>query len=490
MVFKVQRTDPSWNLIDEVFIADASDVSTLGNGLQVGDVVVHWTSTVQGSIPVQAGQTIVLDSDMGPYAGVHMVTNYFAGTGANRYAVIDAEDLGDFTPDAFLGGMRVWLNNYTVYLKLLVYTDPSGTPHEVILDANPDGAGACYFEVGSRIKDYFSHRIDTMLGSGAVFNAHGITALFYRVHFAEVYDVPGDTDIPDPFDGDHNVLVDATDSVATFRVAVNAVHPYAGPVVDWTDTDMSAFEVGSPTSFWLTGAPRNTAGLIQVPARASDPLRAFMLTDPGEDHEVDYKLYVYGDAGLIGTVNIEIPTTTTAAFAVAIGPSDIPLALPKVYTVRLAIEGEDELPVFKSEALQVDMEAVCRENERTFAWLNKLGGVDVNTFTGREIGSSRTKRATVQKPYNTGSSFDWRMRTYRAEPERTRTVSTSPIRNSVRRWLADDLSESANVISKEYGLWCPVVLTSGDVRSYSTGPGMQPMTIEFFLGVDNLSQSA
>ncbi len=48
----------------------------------------------------------------------------------------------------------------------------------------------------------------------------------------------------------------------------------------------------------------------------------------------------------------------------------------------------------------------------------------------------------------------------------------------------------ANVIVQDHGRWCPCIITSGDVRSYSTGPGMQPCTVEYRLGVDNLSQQA
>ena len=46
--FAIERDDPAVNLIDEVFIADASDVSTIGNGLEVGDVVVKYSTTING----------------------------------------------------------------------------------------------------------------------------------------------------------------------------------------------------------------------------------------------------------------------------------------------------------------------------------------------------------------------------------------------------------------------------------------------------------
>ena len=40
--FQVLRTDPSGNLIIQVFIADATDASTIGSGeIEVGDVVVE-----------------------------------------------------------------------------------------------------------------------------------------------------------------------------------------------------------------------------------------------------------------------------------------------------------------------------------------------------------------------------------------------------------------------------------------------------------------
>lgn len=503
MRVKVSRTDPPGAIIDEVFIADSGDVSTLGNGLNVGDVVILYTSTYSGPIPPIAGQTIILDNDMGPYAGVRMVTNAFTD-GGDKYMVIDAQDHGGFTPASpFMGSFKVWLNNYAIHLRLLVYPTVGSAPEVVDLRATPDATGRAHFNVDLRIRDFFTHRIDRFVVppvSGIAHDAHGVTALFYRVHIAEIYDVPGSSAVPDPFDGTHDVLVDDANDVSSYRVAVNAVHPFAGDVLNWSEPSMSDFVVGGTSyarkvlSMLPRGVVRTQSGEVagrKVTLRPGERFGIHMLTDQATDYEIDgprLRIYNLTNTPAIHGDVVFTMSGPTSSFRVGIGPGDLGETVDGMtrYAVWIRFENSN----FHSEPIEVTVDARCKEGARQFAWLNKLGGVDSHTFTGREIGTSNTKRATVQKPYGVGTGFDWMERTYRAEPERSRVVSTAPIHRDVKQWLAEDLCESANVIVQDHGRWCPCIITSGDVRSYSTGPGMQPCTVEFRMGVDELSQQA
>lgn len=500
LVFRVARTDPAGTLMEEIFIADAGDVSALANGLEVGDVVMKYTGSIFGGIPVVAGQTIILDADCGPYKGVQMVANAF-DDGGDHYAVIDALDQGDFTPaTAFVGSFKVWLNNYTIFLRTLIYTDPMGSPQTVDLKAQPDTSGICVFHANNVIKDYFSHRIDTFMGpvpgGGIVQNAHGVTALFYRVHIAEVYDVPGETAEVDPFDGDHDVHVDDVEDVATFRVAVNAVHPYAGALLDWSTAGMGQFIIGG-TGFSrnvLTNAPRGAVGAytgIGLTLGTDDHFKIHMLTDVGEDYGVDYTIRVFnmdsGSAVFMEAIAVALDDPTSSV-SIAIGPADLAgdLTVPGKYRLYVSDDNEAQL----SEIIEITVDSKCRENERPFAWLNKLGGVDLYTFRGREISTSKTRRAGVRKPYASGTGFDYTERQYRAEPQRSAMVSTLPVSKPMRKWIVEDMTESPNVNVMVEDRACTCVALTDEVISGNSGPLYKPVTIEYRLGVDNFSQQA
>jgi hypothetical protein len=58
-----------------------------------------------------------------------------------------------------------------------------------------------------------------------------------------------------------------------------------------------------------------------------------------------------------------------------------------------------------------------------------------------------------------------------------------------RRWLSEDMGESANVIAKEQGRVVPVILLSDELQGGDTRPvNIKPLTVDYRMGVDNLSQ--
>ena len=481
MRFNVVRTVPPGTLIVEVFIADSSDVSSLGNGLQAGDVVVYFTGTVFGAVSVQAGQTIIMDADCGPYAGVQMVTNYFVD-GSDKYMVIDAVNAGDFTPASMTGSFKVWLNNYTIHCRVLVYTDPNGAPQVVDLSKLPSGVtNSASFDVALVIKDYFSHMIDTIMADGILFDAHGIASLFYRVHIAEAYDQPSGV-LMDPFDGTHTILEDDVELASTFRVAVNGIHPYTGTNLDWSDSDFSDFVIGVPTSRFLTNAPR------RITLNRGDSFRLVMLTAQADDYALTAKRVVSVTG--VGSEGADIEIGLTSSFAIACGPADI-AGLFETEPTRYIVRIRDIIdPAVQSETITIDVVDKCTEVRRPFGWLNKLGGVDMYTFTGREITSSKVKRATVRKPYGIGTGFDWTERQYRSEPDRTAMVSTLPLPKEVREWLVQDFFESPNINAVIDSRPCTCVLLTDEVVSNSSGPYYKPLTVEYRVGVNGLSQQA
>ena len=470
--------------VSVIEIADASDVSTHGNGLEVGDILVTHANMPVGH-PAVAGEAILVQG-CGQYDGLRIIEKVIDQSGGTNYLTIVAPNYGDHTPVTF-GSLRPWANGYTFYLQLSIYTDGTDIPQTARLKATPDLQGIVTFNVAPALKDFFSSDISSFAASasGLFQSATGTTAVFYKAVIAEVWDDPDETEAIDPFDGTHTVHTDSAN-----LVAVNAVHPYASAVETWATDGMGSFVIGSPTSRFLTMAHRDT--MVQHTMGVNDRFRLHMLTDSEAGHIIDFNLVIElydtpgGTATGVSGIYMD-PAGEYPAFSIAVGPADLAayVTLPAShYTVTLK-DGEGELI---SEVLRVKIDRECKENRRRFLWLGKLGGVEQYTFTGREIGQSKVRRATVQKPYGAGVGYDFMERTYRAEVDRSRTVSTGAVNDQVRRWIAEDLCESPAVCVEVESMICPAIILSSSVPSFNTANNIKPVTIEYQAGVDNLSQ--
>jgi len=479
--FEVTRTDPALSRIFWVHVVDAAIVTALGNGLVVGDILVKHQAW-SGAVPGIVGQTVSFLPGCAPYNGVWTILNAFT-VGADDYVVINAPDYGDFDPVGVESG-RIWLNNYTVWCELRVYTDPVGTPQIVYMNGSPDLSGVVAFNVAPAIADYFSNEIaDYVLPwTGTLCqHAHGLTALYYQVKFIEVYDVPGVLSAINPWEEGTEISDDTED-----RVAVNAVHPYHSDLLTWEDADMGDFVVGTPTRKWLTYAPR----LLTL--ADSDSFRLHMLTSSGGqvNHELVVK-QVNPDGSLtpLASELLDIGTDPVAAFSVAVGPADLAayITVPSRYRVWL-IDSESDIA---SETFEVIVDTKCKEVRRPLAWLSKLGGVDLYTFTGREIETSKATRTTIRKPMGRGTGYDWSERGNTSAPASTFLLSSAPLNAPTRAWIARDLGQATvSALKLSATQVTPIVLTSDSHIAANTAGLGKPLTIEYRRGTDNLVQQA
>jgi hypothetical protein len=486
--FTVTRDDAIPSQVVFVHPATAAEVIALGNGLQEGDILMEH-ATIMGPVPTAVGQTINLwDCDL--YNGVFTITKVIDASNV----VLDAEDLGDDTPA--LGLCRIYLDNYAFHIEVQIFTDPTSDPQTVRLRAVPDEDGVAVFDVSQVIRRYFSTDISPIALPPSVgsitFDAHGITALFYRVVIAELYDVPGETATIDPFaDEDlviHSDLIE--EGSGFYRVAVNAIHPYYGDKTTWAVDDMAIFVPSAPgfVRKCLTNAPNRQVVL------PTDRFRLHMLSDVADSFAVDYVLMVRtvnadGSTSFLDTIPIELVGVTTSAFAVAVGPADLApfITVPAHYAVYVSNDNEDAL----SEAFYFKQDTACKEVKRTFACLNLLGGVDHYTYTGRELEIPNVKRATVTKPYGAGTGNDWNEKQYRSEDETRFMLSSGPIGNLTRQWIGRSFFKSANnvlILSDE--VVAPVIIKTDKITSGTTGSVMKPITLEYYQGVDNMVQDA
>lgn len=497
MRLAVQRAFYSPAQVAFIRPADASDVSTLGNGLAVGDILVkHGTLAPD----VTAGEWVLL-AKCGAYDGEHQVINDF-DAGGNHYLVIDSADYGSVTPSSPVGTVVKWLHDYAIHVKVLVYPNPAGTPREIILEGTPDGSGLTEFYLDKYLKTEFDLKnlgvYALPVGGGSVVqNANNLTAVFYRLHVAEVFDVPGEDGEVDPFDGEHDVLVDDVGAVASFRVAVNAVHPYQ----DWGTDGFGAYVVGAAGRKFLTQAPRETLVSTTVGPRLtmadSDRFRVHMLassTAVGSTaaYACDYVLRVRqvnadGSTGaqlLEKTISI---AGNTPAFSVAVGPADLEpfMTLPTRYRAYVSNASEAIL----SEPIDITVETACRENRTAMACLNLLGGVDHYTFTGRlwrEAKDGRVNYKVSSAPLGAAVRA-WVVQLF-GERGPTATVRTSYAAGTGNSDTEHAYQGALAVERLSDTLFTPVIFTNDLGVAASSGPYGKPVTLEYRRGVDNTSQ--
>lgn len=483
--FEVTRTDPSLSRIYYVHVADAVEVSTLGNGLEVGDIFLKHQAWA-GPVPGVVGQTINLLDSCAPYNGVWTILNAFNVAG-DDYVVINAPDYGNFDPPGTVSG-RIWLNGYTVWAEVRVYTNPTGDPQIAYLRGTPDLDGLCTINVAPTLTTYFDagqvalfpQYVTPWTGTLAQ-HAHGLTALYYQVKFVEIWDVPGEVTPLNPWlEGDE--ISDDTEN----RVAVNAIHPYHSDLITWETASMSPFVVGTSTKRWMTYAPR------VLTLGTDDSFRLHMLTDDGGqlNHELVVK-QVNDDGSLttLATELLDIGTDPVAAFSVAVGPADLAayITVPSRYRVWL-IDSESDIA---SETFEVIVDTKCKEVRRPLAWLSLLGGVDLFTFTGREIENTDAAITTLRKPMSAGVGYDWSERGHNSTPSKRYTLSSAPLNAATRKWVADGIGQAVVAgLKLSSTMVTPIIRSSGAIVAANTGGINKPITIEYRRGTDALVQQA
>ena len=498
MNITVERDDPAGSQVSFIRPATASDVSTLGNGLAEGDILVSH-AVLQGSVIAQADQTVHIYEGCGDYNGVHTILNAFDVSGT-KYMVIDSADYGAITPSS--GYLRIWLENYAIHCRVYIHNDPGNDPEYVDLGPMPvEDDGSVTFDIGKAIRRHFSDDMSKFCkdipGSEIIQNAHSFTATFYTWAIAETYDVPGETDPADPFDGDHDV-----DEQTTYLVAVNAIHPYqqthevgvsgtnTPTDLTWEDTDLSDYVVVDGERF-LTYAPR------MLWMHEDDRFRVAILTREASNYQFasDWYLRVraINEDGTTGAQilakQMALGSVDTAAVSIAVGPADLSpfMTLPASGWYRFYVSNFNENIL--SETFDIRIHSKCSEVRRPIHALNKLGGVDSYTMMGREIMTSRVGRAIKRKPMGGGSGFDWTRRVYKTAIERIRRLSTLGIERSTRQWLVETFMESPNTLATiGDSLLTPVDITTESHEAYTTETGLRRMVVDMAMGVDNYSQ--
>lgn len=481
LTYKVQgRGIAPLSLVGFIRAADSSDVSTYGGGLAVGDILVEHASMVSGTPTV--GARVYIEG-CGSYNGIWEIAKVIDQSGAPAYITIEASDYGAFTGTGS-SLIVMWPDAYTVYAEVSVYTDTTAPPTKFRLKGTPDNDGVATFHVDTEIKNYFNSDISSYVlpvtGGALAQNAHGVTALFYTTRFVEGWK---DSPPMDPWDGSHEI-----DEDEEYLVAVNAIHPYYSSLTTWETDDLEDFLMDDAETgrLFLTNAPRS------LTLASSDYFRLFFLVPDPYNGRVTIRVNTMVNGTPTGELVAEEVDfgTETAAICIAVGPADLTAfgeVVPTNYRVFVSNEGGDQL----SEYFYFEVDTKCREVRRPMAALNSLGGVDLFTFTGREITTDRGKRGSITKPFGEGTGYDYTERVYRNDPSTIYNLSSAPQRSEVRQWLTRLFIRSANVVTRLSSTQAaPVILVTEAAQGHTTAGSYKPLTIEYRLGTDGMAQRA
>lgn len=477
-------------------VANSSDVSSFPTLIEGESILVEHSALTGTAI----GQHVVLSST-GDWSGVRKITEVLDST----HTVLDGGSYADYSSGGTIG---IYRNNHR-FVVYLWHDDTETTPR-VSFKVTPNESGVATFSINTGLKSRkfidpdgsLLHSVVTAnLTSSGFISTEYLSSVIFRIQVLEGYDVPTD--------GINEwTLFGAWDPESgTPRCAVNGVHPYdhdypseANAQLDWAQPRMIDYVLNAdPVARFLTYGPR--AALRKMAPTETGRLVVLLSSDNDFEGGEEYRVVLYGydAAGIptnIGSSDVFTIPANVSSFAIPTGPAelttlvvpDFPIANYASYAVQIAVGASGGAV---TEFIRFTYDPKCSEARRRFHWLNKLGGIDDVALTKREIASTKVKRSTLSKPYAAGTGYDFRQRVYRTDPARAFTITSEPIKPAVRRWLAEDLLESASVLTTNGGArLSPVIVTTDALDAFSTEDKKAPLSFQFQLGVDNLSQEA
>lgn len=486
-------TLPTAEDITFIRLATSGDVATYPTLIE-GESIIVEHATYTG---FDVGQHMLIEG-AGEWNGVRKVREVLDST----HTVLDGAGYAEVTA----GTIRIYRNNHK-FIVYLWHDIAETTPRAVLkVDVSPV-TGQATFSVNTVLQSWIQsdllHSVVTAnLSATEHISTEFLSSVIFRIQVLEGYDVPDDDGINVwTLDGEWDP------ETGTPRCAVNGVHPYdhiyadeTNAQFDWTDPRMIDYVASAdPVARFLTYAPR--AG-EQVMANAETGRLVVLLSSADDfDGTADFRIVLFGydAAGTpteLGSSDVFTPAAGTSSFAIPCGPNEIetlvvptfPLSGYVAYSILIA---EGSVGGAVTEAVKFRIDNTCKEVRRRFHWMNKLGGIDSYSFTRRELASSKVKRLTLSKPYASGTGFDYRTRTYRTDPTRNFTVSSEQVKPIVRRWIAEDLVESANVLTSHGSpRLSTVIFTTDQVDSHSTEDRKSQLVLNYTIGVDNLSQES
>lgn len=490
-------------------LAEASDVSAYPS-LQLGVDIICEHAAIAETYGV--GQHMIL-ADCDEWSGVRKVREVLDST----HVVLDGPSyVGAFTDTG--GTIAVYRNNHRFNVWLWMF-DFDAEPLATLRITPVNGQAT--FDIKDVLRSWIGSSkihnvINANLGASGFTSTEGLSSIIYRIAIGEAYDIPDDDGV--------NVFTEVDKwpgaDYGTTLCAVNGVLPYdhdyaddPTSALDWAQNSFALYRptvYTDPTAYrFLTYAPRGHGAPSKpqgfYPAEKG---RLVVLNSSVSGYASSSKWwirvevidtstgteFVYGAQARAFTVPANV-----SSFAIPTGPAELaaffstwPTFLDfDKYTVQLWYDLSNNAQSPATEKFTFVKLHDCKEVRRRFWWINKLGGLDSYTFTGRESASVKASRRTVARPYSTEIAHSFRERMQRVDPERHFSASTGIIDAQARRWLVEDLFESATVVTDHGGAVyrSPVIFTEDSADAHTTQERPSTLTLKYRIGVDNLSQA-
>ena len=270
------------------------------------------------------------------------------------------------------------------------------------------------------------------------------SGVLLHVNYAEEFDVPDSTGEP------VNTLQDFTDDSANKELVVNSTVPYVDINLDTiisTNYNLDDFVILGAGNRFLTEMPKTVTIGASEHAQLSIVADASTLTTT---QSLRRRVETFSQAGvLISTIDeiIDSEPGTDDVYILPSGTSDLNIASNvDHYDVFIILRtGTPFSVVTKSEKITYQIDRTCHKVERRFEWLNPKGGMDSQTFKGKETRIGNIERFEYKR--NLSSP--------RVIPERNAVT--------IRNLSTDGFSTDTGLVNRETSEWLAQITESPEV---------------------------
>lgn len=422
-----------------------------------------------------------------------LIENTQGGTYSGTYRVVKVPNTdiiaieGEYTSDDIQGTVGRYYNNLVIYAELLMSNQ---APKSVTFPLQPNSAAIYTLnvsEAASRTYPSLFTEVFQNCGYAGIGAELKSVVQSYQISAWEGYDV-ATNGVPEFFNTKKGA------KYVSNKFIIDSAHPYhhtdADGTVDlsWTDK-YNGYIIGLSTAKFLTFGPR-TGQVV----RSGEDYFLVYLWDGNTAGGLELTFSQYNEAGtFISNTDLDIaPYVPTApgAYLINVGPSQLSSyfsgSMAK-YTVALQNSNEGLL----TEAFTLTYSTDCHRADRRMFWRNELGGIDQYTFTAREDEATKVSTRTITKPYmsRTPTNVEWQERAYRTDIERVYSAWGALHSQTIQKWLAESLCESADIVTNIWAdNWTKVILQDNTTDAFTTVAGATRMNISYRLGVDNRKQ--
>lgn len=445
----------------------------------------------------------VLFENAGQYNGVHRISEIIQGasnfTSISQFYVetVVNQDTGvplnsQLTALVTPGSVTVsqYYNNYSAILDLYISGNfVTRFRKKVNLD------NEFVFDVSSVVQEYLGSDLYTLDSTTLDVASTDLSKEVY-VEYGHEYDIikpDGTTEL--------TISVYGDDSANSFY-AVNSVIPYIGMndfSVFSTNYDMSDYaytDTGNEQKF-LTNQPYTTRIQRDSNYSLSYVINAETIGGGTPIGNCEVRLYVrtYNSSGATIATNQTVLENDTLANlkgtrAVLVGTTNLGAWITSetvkydcYITLYNVITGNSRLTEIK----EFEIDDTCYRDEYRFEWVNKLGGLDAFTFTGRYDKTSDIDKETFKRSLNDVRSIPERqLTTLTVNSEDIHTVNSGIVSKAERDWL-EELLESPEVYLIKDGYRLPVHIDT-KFGFEKLGEDSFNVTCEFRLAFDKITQ--